>query len=598
METKKMERIWKIENRAWIFYMDQVKDDENIVCGEIEGLKFLIDCETARLSLWVEKWNTFVDVGVSKLLRQLEKTSDRELQNVICGTRIFYKGIELRNGCPGHDMEILEFIDIKGELERKYINISRSGFTEQGEYYFKKEIYPDLIEAIHRALGELEKDIANKGVFYKRIHRIVEKRCNNILEKIKKRELQSKEYYELISFIVSVCILSYYAGREKWDVLEQFKYTKENTWEELIIDIHELLNKEEYQILIENLEKNTFPFNLQVLDEKNKVYVERATRSPQVHFEEIFLKNRHWAVLQAREGKYSPWKMHLIRLENGDDNVYEKIISISHTEEDEKWLEEWGRKQCDIEKNFMVVEDYKQQLLLKWMLKNIPTIGIFCDETGDVRVNVLGKKIYPSIYMNRNFKFLIMERMMEKADTEPIKRFSTITWQGMERLACEELPYQLYFIKRGYFSPYSFHRCIVPLHGELIKECRKTMDISGNALKRSVLSLLDAMDIERYLNDLPDEEKYKEIREYLKENPRTARMDISAQVLDLLFSEIENNKELFLEKGFSDLFAKEEIFKEKWENLYFKIAQSVVNIKMEEMQIEKKLKILFMKRRG
>ena len=77
--------------------------------------------------------------------------------------------------------------------------------------------------------------------------------------------------------------------------------------------------------------------------------------------------------------------------------------------------------------------------MLNWILKNVPTVALFSDSSGNSRLNVLSSSINPSIYMNKNFKYLIINRILEKARKETSKRFSTMTWQGMEYLSCPNL---------------------------------------------------------------------------------------------------------------------------------------------------------------
>ena len=157
------ERSWRHNRRAWIYYEKDIKDDQDIIFEEVGNNVFLFDCRSARLYIWDGKKHIFALFGVQNLLNEEQGISGdvnkKERNN---GTRIFYKGMELETGREDADCELFEYIDIKCELGRKYINLSRRGFTEQGEQYFKLEIYPILINAVKTILKYIAKNHGEK----------------------------------------------------------------------------------------------------------------------------------------------------------------------------------------------------------------------------------------------------------------------------------------------------------------------------------------------------------------------------------------------------------------------------------------------------
>ena len=84
------DRPWREEKRSWIFYKDKIEEkieqedgkkakrNPNIICDEVDGNMFLLDCDTARLSIWSREWQTFTDVGVSALIGQVDTASRRK----------------------------------------------------------------------------------------------------------------------------------------------------------------------------------------------------------------------------------------------------------------------------------------------------------------------------------------------------------------------------------------------------------------------------------------------------------------------------------------------------------------------------------------
>ena len=70
---------------------------------------------------------------------------------------------------------------------------------------------------------------------------------------------------------------------------------------------------------------------------------------------------------------------------------------------------------CSSIEKIEISNSYGIQILLEWMQKTIPTVGIFSNSDGNIRINVLCNRILPSVYMNQNFKTLIFQRIIEYA---------------------------------------------------------------------------------------------------------------------------------------------------------------------------------------
>lgn len=186
------ERQWREQKRSWIFFRDKIAEEQNIISDSVDGNVFMLDCESARLSIWSEKWKTFIDVGVNSLLK--EESIARKTGEAVSSAeiRIFYKGMELEKRSVQKDAGIIEFIDIKKDLERAHINISRGGFTRRGNRFFEEEMYPGLLEAVKKVLKYLAKTVIYDSVseksadtvenFSDKIVRILNEKCDELLE--------------------------------------------------------------------------------------------------------------------------------------------------------------------------------------------------------------------------------------------------------------------------------------------------------------------------------------------------------------------------------------------------------------------------------
>ncbi len=516
------ERQWREQKRSWIFFRDEIANEQNIISDSVDGNVFMLDCDSARLSIWSEKWKTFIDVGVCSLLKE-ERIARRTGKTVSSAEiRIFYKGIDLEKRSVQRDAGIIEFIDIKKDLERAYINISRGGFTRKGAQFFEEEMYPGLLEAVQKVLKYLAKtviydNVSKKSVgigenFSDKIIRILDEKCNQLLEQRKtsgeKIDMKAAKLRdEIISLTVSVSVLAYYSARDEWNVtetMEKPEFYRENAWLILVSKIDEKLREFGDELIISELAETTKFFDIKVYNENHRKIANNVRHSElrfKFRFTQIFLEEKHWAVLQIRKDAFSSWNAYLILLgdnQKGESQEFQRVISFPHTPEDCEKLEKWGEDLCNTVDLDDDEEDSSQQFLMNWILKNIPTVAMFCNKDGNVRVNILSRRIYPSVFLNDNFKYLILERMMEKAKTDGIQRFSTITWQRNENFGCGQLPLEIYFVKRGFFAYGSCHKSIIPFDGDLLKKWREIIEKPSD-IEGKVIALIKFADIQYYL---------------------------------------------------------------------------------------------------
>ena len=506
-EKEERDRPWRQDKRSWILYLDQLREIDDIISDRVDGNIYLFDCVTARLSIWSEQWQAFADVGISRFLKQeRENKSGREIKN-FRETEIFYKGIRVQKIDNEVDTELIEYIDIKRELSPDLLNLSRGSFTIEGKHYLTTELYPGLLDGIHKVLLHLETRSYEGNDFVEKVEENLIKRCNDLVRDISKKQ-KSKECElrkrEFIDYVVSLCMLSCFACRDEWELTEVLGSKQQENgrkWLQLIDKINEQLNSEEMKEARIELAEMTNFFNLTVYGESYKEAQERGIRADGRRggcFSEIFSSGKHWAIRQVRRDKYSGWKMQLVQLSPDHEKLYQRLISFPKEDIEDEELEKWAKNLCKKSHMKDIQLDSSQQFIMRWLLKNIPTVGMFCGDHGNLRVNIFSTRIYPSIYLNRAFKHLIVDRMYEHAE-QNIQRFSTITWQGREDLSFKELPFNLFFVKRGYLSRSSYRKCIVPIQGEDIKQWKKLMDQEFGDMQNKFEDVLHTLDIDRYL---------------------------------------------------------------------------------------------------
>lgn len=515
------ERQWREQKRSWIFFRDEIAKEQNIVSDSEDGNVFMLDCEFARLSIWSDKWKTFIDVGVSSLLKEEHKAQRYGGASSSAEVQIFYKGMELEKKSVQRDAGIIEFIDIKKDLERAYINISRGSFTRKGNQFFEEKMYPGLLDAVRKVLKYLAKTTIcgnaeeNTKVvmenFSDKIVRILKEKCDKLSmqKKISGKKTSTAAARlrdEIVSLTVSVSVLAFYSARDEWNVTETMdkpEYYKENAWLVLVNEIDKILRESKKDSVLNELAETTKFFDIKVYNEnhiRTANTVNEADLKFKFRFTQIFSEENHWAVLQVRKDTFSRWNAYLILLDNSKERetMFQRAITFPRTLEDCENLEKWGHDLCDVVNLVDDEKDSSQQFLMNWLLKSIPTVAMFCNKDGNVRVNVLSRRIYPSIFLNENFKYQILRRMMEKAETDGIQRFSTITWQRNENFGCKYLPFNIYFVKKGYFDFGSCRKSIIPFEGKLLVEWKKIIEKPSD-IEKKIIELIEFADIQVHI---------------------------------------------------------------------------------------------------
>lgn len=144
------EREWISSKKSWIFCKEKVKEDTSVIYEEVGNDIYLLDCKSARLHIWCGEVNAFLTISARNLLKY-EKGEN-------AGVKIYYKGIELQTNSNLVGNNFIEYIDIKGDLQRELLNLNRKGFTDKGNKYFDEVINPGLQRSIQNILKALEKD--------------------------------------------------------------------------------------------------------------------------------------------------------------------------------------------------------------------------------------------------------------------------------------------------------------------------------------------------------------------------------------------------------------------------------------------------------
>lgn len=541
-------REWEQSGKSWTFcYENHEKGEDGIVIEKTENAVALLDCRDGHLYFWDNELCTFCLISmVNFLLKERRQTEnpDKHCEKNVPGVRIYYKGIELEEReLPGIGNELLQYIDIKGKLEREYINLSRKGFTEKGEEHFLQNIYAPLLESVLKVLKVMNRKHPDEVVRCVRQSmddkvqvlkalteqidawncgrsRIAE--VEDQSEWIKKFEEEKRRL--LIMFkenVISITMLAFFAQKDNFEPLIQIGCgnagTKRCCWSEVIECVRNYCG--ERWTIEEDGEVTKEGFWDSSLNNSVLFHIEHRSRadltkgikqeiagSGFLTFPDIFSDQNQFMVVSRRENRSAPWKQYLTPIEiseNENAGGEEAKPGIIQLLKRYSIMDSMSGDKVRIEKEILRMGDnalawantygideyggsgamspgeYLQQYFLKWLLRYIPTIALFMSKDGNTRVNIIHSKIFPSIFMNDNTKRLILQRIWEESERYGIQRFSIPAWQGLEYLSCRKLPYSHFFVKRGYLSEESYSKVIFPFSGEEMREIRNQIDPPG-----------------------------------------------------------------------------------------------------------------------
>lgn len=448
------------------------KDKDLFVTGEIgKDYKYAVDCQNIALYLWDKKRNIFAKFGIQRLLILRRLHNNPDSTDKTTKTRIFYKGVFTKEVDWKKDGNLLEYIDIKEKLERRYIAFNRADFTKDGEKYIHDEIYDSVIELAHKALMDCEKQ---KEIFEKIKERIM------FLIKQTSIEDSINDIQEIILAAVSLATFVQICGKSEFAA--PTKEEKCIEWRNLLNWISEKINDCKRE---QSKWTNSTFFKIRavkVIENNNKLNF--TTQIENYNIAEIMSVDNHYAIISMRSGINSSWEEYLIRLNSFEGDHYKnikdiiiKLKTVWNWKERKgliEQLESWGK---DLVLNFKIEKNEEspqahiinENVILNWMLDNFPTIAIFSNKESTIRINILDLEYTDSMYLDRNTKWSVYERIIEINQEKNIERFSTLAMTGFCQLSMKENPLNVYFVKRGKHSKIGRRYIVLPFTGTTLR---------------------------------------------------------------------------------------------------------------------------------
>lgn len=193
---------------------------------------------------------------------------------------------------------------------------------------------------------------------------------------------------------------------------------------------------------------------------------------------DILRNENHFAVFSNRQIKQDIWKHLLIRLsplgcsflDYAPELTVSDVLNTppgSPTDCVERWsfLDRWNQEMIERMRKEHILSSSGESNEHKvpnldiwgsrrvwWMIHHYPTLSLGSDMEGNNRINVLGRKVNPYVFVDARTILLILERMKERAPEMVTPRFQTTVWDGFAALKVKEPSKDVMTITRGVLS--------------------------------------------------------------------------------------------------------------------------------------------------
>ena len=483
------------QNVTWAYNFSR---SEDTYIDEITKDCYYLDCKTGKLYLWNQKYSTYACIGIDRILRMRDFINSPDTcWNKKDGVDIYYKGILLTTTKFEEDANLIEYMDIKDTIAKEDLKLNRNGFSKKG-YEYLKCIYREILKTARKALkyyGEKGRKSVEK--IKARILEMIQmpdecRECkpkesdadaedgtkNSELKKAKakaKSELLPKlkendKAQELDQMLLSAAALVYFSMVDEQGETA-FKSTSSGSDNEWKLLLNEIIDKNIWKALsgLTDSALYNIPFAPDGTSDNGLVSI----------FEVIDSRNKYMIV--AKRDAAGGWKQKLVRSDRCHDKIKEKIQRLRI----ENSIDERKKLMSDIENEMSKItskwepgenrwvqetknnDPQKEQLILKWLLDNIPTMALFSSANGNFRINLLDVEVCDSVYYSSEMKSLLIDKMLK---TKLAERFTVPVISGFSILSLRERRESILFVKRGKLSKVGYGELIFPLTREQLEK--------------------------------------------------------------------------------------------------------------------------------
>ena len=543
-DTVPLEKADQEKNVSWLFKAIQPREknsvpaDDQLIIVDIKSGIGALDCEQAKLYIWNSELGVFARFGGGRMLStdsSVLRVREAEVQNKR-KTQIYLKGILVESHCMYQDSELLELIDIKGgKIGKAHIAINRNEFTKEGIDYIEQQIYPALIASAKEVLVELNErenrskdrkpaDGLQQVPFYKKI-------MNSIYRKTalcECAETNVEEYKaDLEETVLSAIGLSYFIrilGKEKRMFCEKVGQEDICQWDTLLKEIVDLRWNLEEPISVNlvggksaNIDRNVFDKYISTgMMHKMRVFTyEEVNRNgfkglvKQMDYARLLQEENRVAIISMRNNEHSKWfHIPLLIMEKDFATFQKKTGTWDEERETLEELETWADGILRLFPRAEYIQNLQEaygmdadiQYTLEYMLGNIPTMALYANKVGNVRINVLCAEQRCGIFFNKNMKRIILKKVNYLYTQYHAKRFITNVWRSYECIALETVPSSVCTANGAFFAKHQTKKMLLPVLGE---NMQKLLNFQEQDFFREIMKQKEQCnDLEDYCNKL------------------------------------------------------------------------------------------------
>lgn len=471
---------------TWIYGKNETKKKFQTA----KNCKYLFDMEKGCLKIADKDNNIYACVSPERIINERNYYHDSEKRPKYLATRIYYKGVYVTKSELDQeleldlDMDLLEYIDIKGSLDRKYLALNRSEFTEEGKAYIRDELYLQVLDYIHEAIN----DYTDSGKI---------KELEEWLKEVNKKKGQfgpneDNDIFRRYLFLAGIVAFRYTKSHNTYltHVEEEKQWERNKSWNEILKLLSEYIQYEvkNNRLKTAHWSHSTF-FQLNVYKIEGDSLSHGMTRE---NLADIVNTNNKYIIISCRDRVYRQWSEVLVKLVDGD-KIKEKVMELKTQSNPEKQNELTSQIEAYFERIGDAVRNMGDSLftdrrnsvynsereILLWILENIPSLAIYSNRDQTLRINVLDCEQTDSVYISRQLKLAIYHRMADLYRKEGVQRFSTVAHTSFCQLGIDGNYPGVRFLKRGKFGKAGRRHVIIPLTGESMGALEQWLDQCG-----------------------------------------------------------------------------------------------------------------------
>lgn len=445
--------------RAHVCWMYKpVKTDSNRIRFEFPGAFCQVDLQKMKIFLWLEELSVNVCLSVEHLLQNNLEAKLRSKCN------LFYKGMLIESRDIENGGNLIEYIDILGgKRGQQLIQLSRNGFTSDGEAYIDNTLIPEINHSLLKALRLLSGGTILKEDFSEKVRQNIRKALTCV------GETDSLDQFDWQRQLIGISLLYNFYKREseknRKDFISQKAANEQKQWDQAIGFVAEELKKGQQESVINEYVSSSFPVTVvyPVLSEKKRGISVLARRN--ISMADFYNSRNKFAVISKRRGEGDMWLNSLVWLKGTDSDVkvpdedtrqpLPVLIDLLENEEIQlqqrkSRLEKWSELFLEKAGNIVDTPSVQQSNFILWLLQSVPISACFCSATGNMKIHILSGHPLKSVFYNVHSKYMLLKKMTERSLKTNAKRFAGNVWLGYECLKIPTIQEDVCSLKEKY----------------------------------------------------------------------------------------------------------------------------------------------------